>query len=92
MKLGINVTISSENSNFAIIATVSGIYPKISLLPVLSQINTKASFVKVKISNFQTRFNDEYVLPTSARHAVKVENRSRLTFFVHRAEADSLSS
>ena len=31
-----------------------GIYPKISLLPVLSQINTIASFVKVKISDFQT--------------------------------------
>ena len=52
----------SENGNeiargaaecyFAVIATTSGIYPKISLLPVLSQINTIASFVKVKISDF----------------------------------------
>ena len=51
----------SENGNkiargvaecyFAVIAT-SGIYPKISLLPVLSQIKTIASFVKVKISDF----------------------------------------
>ena len=55
---------------------------------------TKASFIKVKISDFQNRFNDEYAhaFPTSARQAVKVENRSRLTFFVHWAEADSLSS
>ena len=30
--------------------------PKISLLLVLSQINTIASFIKVKISDFQTRF------------------------------------
>ena len=47
----------SENGNeiargvaecyFAVIATTSRIYPKISLLPVLSQINTIASFVKV---------------------------------------------
>ena len=34
-------------------------YPKIALQPVLSQINTIAFFVKVKISNFQTRFNNE---------------------------------
>ena len=34
-------------------------YPKISLLPVLLQINTIAYFVKVKISDFQTRFHDE---------------------------------
>ena len=58
-----------------------GIYPKISLLPVLSQIDTIASFFKVKISDFQTRFHDEYALLTLARHAVKVENRSRLIFF-----------
>ena len=37
-------------------------------------------FVKLKISDFQTRFHDEYALLTPARHAVKVENRSRLTF------------
>ena len=30
-------------------AQPSGIYPKISLLPVLSQINTIASFVKVTL-------------------------------------------
>ena len=58
----------SENGNeiaqgatecyFAVIATTSGIYPKISLLPVLSQTNTIASFVKVKISYFQTRFHN----------------------------------
>ena len=39
----------------SVIATTSGIYPKISLLPVLSQINTIASFVNVKISYFQSR-------------------------------------
>ena len=65
----------------AIITTTRGIYPKISLLPVVqSQINTIPSFIKVKISSdFQTRFHDEYALPTPARHAVKVENRSGLT-------------
>ena len=35
------------------------IYPKISLLPMLSQISTIASFVKVKISDIQTRFHNE---------------------------------
>ena len=69
VKFGINFTSCSENGNeiergtaecyFAVIATTSGIYPKISLLPMLSQINTIASFVKVKISDFQTRFHDE---------------------------------
>ena len=38
---------------FAIIATTSGIYPKISLLPMLLQINTIASFFKVKRSDFK---------------------------------------
>ena len=37
--------------NFAILATTSEIYPKISLLFELSQINTIASFIKVKISS-----------------------------------------
>ena len=41
---------------------MSGIYPKISLQPVLSQINTIASFIKVKISDFQTCFHNEYWL------------------------------
>ena len=92
MKFGINFTSCSKNGNeitrgtavcnFAIINATRGIYPKFSLLPVeLSLINTIASFVKVKISfNFQTRFHDEYSLPTPARHAAKVENRSGLTF------------
>ena len=44
---------------FAVVAT-SQIYPKFSLLPVLSQINTiVGSFVKVKISDFQTHFHNE---------------------------------
>ena len=47
MKFGINFTSCSENGNFAIIATMSGIYPKFSLLLVLSQINSIASFVKM---------------------------------------------
>ena len=66
MKFGINFMSCSENGNeiaqgaaecyFAVIAT-SGIYPKISLQPVLSQINTIVSFVnKVKLSDFQTHF------------------------------------
>ena len=89
MKFGINFTSCSENGNeiargvaecyFAVIATKSGIYPKISLLPVLSQINTIASFVKV---NFQTRWL--LAAPGESR-------RQRADFFVHRAEADSLS-
>ena len=77
MKFRINFTSYSENGN--VMATMSGIYPKISLLPVLSHINTIASVVKVKISDFQTHFHSEYALPTPARHAVKVEN-SGLTF------------
>ena len=69
VKFGINFMSCIENGNeiargaaecyFAVIATTSGIYPKISLLPVLSQINTIAFFVKVKISYFQTRFHNE---------------------------------
>ena len=69
VKFGINFTSCSENSNeiaqgaaecyFANIDTTSGIYPKISLLPVLSQINTIYSFIKVKISDFQTHFHNE---------------------------------
>ena len=67
-----NFTSCSENGNeiargaaecyFAVIATTSGIFPKISLLPVLSQINTIntiTSFVRVKISDFQTCFDNE---------------------------------
>ena len=88
MKFGINFTSCSENGNFAIITT-SGIYPKISLMPVISQINTTAYFVKVKISDFQTRFHDDCALLTPARHAVSWK---RADSFVHRVEADSLSS
>ena len=91
-RMKLNFTSCSENGNCSIIATTSGIYPKLSLLPVLSQINIIASFIKVIIPDFQTRFNDEYALPTWRGTTVKVDNRSRLTFFVHRAEADSLSS
>ena len=69
MKFGIDFTGCSENGieiargvaecYSAVIASTSGIYPKIHSLPVLSQINTIASFVKVKISDFQTRFHNE---------------------------------
>ena len=41
------------------LATMSEIYPKISLLPVLSPINTIASFFKVIISDFQFHFDNE---------------------------------
>ena len=54
-----------------------------SLLPVLSQINTIASFIKVKISDFQTRFHNELWL-------LAAPGEWGLTFCVHRAEADSL--
>ena len=63
----------SKNSNFV----------QRVLLLVLSQINTIASFAKVKTSDFQTRFtmsSDFFALLTSARHSVKVENWSGLTF------------
>ena len=79
MKFGINFTNCRENGNFGVLATTSGIYHKISLLLVLSQINTIASFDKVKISDFQTCFTMScgfFALLTPARHAVKVENRS----------------
>ena len=55
---GKEIARGATKCNFSIINTASGIYPKISLLPVLSQINTIASFVKVKISVFQTRFHN----------------------------------
>ena len=48
----------SENSSFTVIATTSGVYPKISLQPVLSQINAISSFFKVKIFDFQTLFHE----------------------------------
>ena len=61
MKFGITFTSCSENGseiargtaecNFDVLATTSGIYPNISLLLVLSQINTIASFIRVKISS-----------------------------------------
>ena len=40
-------------------------FPKNSLLPVLSQINTIACFVKVKRSDFQTRLQWLLALPAS---------------------------
>ena len=67
----INSMSCSENGKFAVIA-MSGIYLNISLLPVLSHSNTVDSFIKVKISDFQTRFHDEYARLTPARHAVKL--------------------
>ena len=59
MKFGLNFMSCSENVNFAIIAATSGIYPKISLLPSACVI-TIICFVKIKISDFQTCFHDEY--------------------------------
>ena len=81
VKFGINFTSCSEKGNYAVsLLRVE----KTSLLLVLSQINTITSFVKVKISDFQTCFKMSsgfFALLTLARHAVKVENRSGLTFF-----------
>ena len=78
VKFGINFMSCSENGKFAVIATTSGIYPKILLLPVLSQINTIVSFVKVKISCFHTRFHNElwFLLLLLPSH-----NGSGLSFF-----------
>ena len=69
MKLGINFTSCCENDNeiargaakcyFAVITTMVGIYPKISLLPVLSKFNSIAYFDEVKICDFQARFHYE---------------------------------
>ena len=70
---GNEITRGTAECNFAVIATSSGIYPKISLLPVLSQINSIASFVQVKISDYQTCLHDEYALQTPARHTVKLK-------------------
>ena len=63
-------------------------FPKISLLPVLSQINTIVSFVKVKISDFQlaSTMSNGFLL------ILGNHDGSGLTFFVRRAEADSLPS
>ena len=53
--------------------------PQISLLPMLSQFNTIASYIKVKICILSC-FHDEYrlfaALPSLAIHSVKVKNRS----------------
>ena len=48
---GIEIVRGAAKCNFSIIATASGIYPKISLR--LSQINTIPSFVKVKYLIFK---------------------------------------
>ena len=64
---------SCSNSNFSIIATMSTSASAITI----------ASFAKVKTSDFQTRFTVSsgfFALLTSARHSVKVENWSGLTF------------
>ena len=52
VKFWINFTGCSENDNFAVIATTRNL-SQISLLPVLSQITTIASFVKVNILVFK---------------------------------------
>ena len=69
VKFGINFTSCSENGNEFARGTAEMLFcrhhynewnlSQNSLLPVLSQINTIASFVKVKISDFQTRFHNE---------------------------------
>ena len=64
MKFGINFTARTAVKLHK--AQLSAILPSslqewnlISLLPVLSQINTIASFIKVKISDFQTHFHNK---------------------------------
>ena len=101
MKFGINFTSCSEYDsgiargaavcNFAVLATRNGINHKISLLLVLSQINTIASFTEVKISSNslpQRVVASCCVIP--AKHTVKVENRSGRLFCVHSASLSSL--
>ena len=89
VKFGINFTSCSESGseiaggtvecNFAILATTSGIYPRISLLPMLSQINTIAYFVKVKISDFHILF-------------LRFHRRLGRLIFMQSVVSDSLSS
>ena len=55
VKFGINFTSCNENGNFAVVARTA-ILPSLLQPLVLSQINNIASFVKVKISDFQTSF------------------------------------
>ena len=95
MKFGINFTSCSENGNeiargaaecyFAVIATTSGVNPKISLLPVLSQIDTIAFSLKSKYLIFKlaSTMSSGFLLLRASHDG------SGLTFFVHRAEADS---
>ena len=68
----------------AVLITTSGNYIKISLLPILSQINTIAYFVKVKITDLLVCFQAEQWLLASlltwVRHAVKFENRRRSSY------------
>ena len=68
----------SENGNFAIIVTTSGVYPKISLLPVLSQINKllslKSKYLIFKLASTKWLLAD----PEQTR-------QERADFFVHRA-------
>ena len=53
-----------------------------------------ASFVKVKVSDFQTCFHNELVSIMSSGFLLLPASQygSGLTFFVHRAEAESLPS
>ena len=67
MKSGINFTSCNENGNEIAKGVVLFCRHRYnewnlsqnSILPVLSQINTIASVVKVKISDFQTRIHNE---------------------------------
>ena len=66
----------------------SEIWTKISPLPVLSQIHTIASFVKVKYLIFKlaSTMSSGFLLLLASHDGIG------LTFCVHRAEADSLHS
>ena len=80
VEFGINFTSCSRNRNeiargaaeccIAIIATMSGIYPPVSLLPELSQINTITSFVKIKISDIQTSFHNGVVTSSCSQRVM----------------------
>ena len=60
-----------------------------------TEISRVVARTAILLSSLQrVEFNPKISLlsVTPARHTVKVENRSGLTFFVHRADANSLSS
>ena len=79
VRFGINFTSCCENDNeiargaakcyFAVIATTSGIYPKISLLPVLSKFNSILILMKSRyvIFNLASTMSSGFLLLPASR-------------------------